>query len=131
MKNEIKIGDKSVTLVSNALTPFAYTEIFKKDFLRVLMSFNSLKDKKVEEYTDDDLAFVVSRASTFAEIAFVMAKQGEGKTAAELVGYNRGDFMTWLSEFDDTNAFMSGEVLSGVLATWQGQAVGTVESKNE
>ena len=131
MKNEIKIGDKSVTLVSNALTPFAYTEIFHKDFLKVLMSFYSLKDKNPEEYTDDDLAFVVARAHTFAEIAFVMAKQGEGKTAAQLVNLGRADFLTWLAEFDDANAFMSGEVLGGVLATWQGQAVGTVESKNE
>lgn len=131
MKNEIKIGEKSVTLIANALTPFAYTEIFKKDFLRVIMSFKTLEGKEPEEYTDDDLAFVMSRASAFSEIAFVMAKQGEGKTAAELVGYNRGDFFAWLAEFDDANAFMSGEVLGGVLATWQGQAVGTVESKNE
>jgi len=131
MKNEIKIGDKDVVLVANALTPFAYTEIFKKDFLRVLMSFKTLQDKDPSKYTDEDLSFVVSRSSAFAEIAFVMAMQGAGKTAAQLVNYNRADFLTWLSEFDETNAFLSGEVLNTILATWQGQAVGGVETKND
>ena len=130
MKNEIKIGDKDVVLVANALTPFAYTEIFKKDFLRVLMSFKSLQGKDPNEYTDDDLGFVVARSSAFAEIAFVMAKQGEGKTAAQLINYTRADFLEWLASFEETNAFLSGEVLGAVLATWQGQATGTAESKN-
>lgn len=131
MKNEIKIGDKDVCLLANALTPFAYTEIFKKDFLRVLMSFKSLQGKDPNEYTDDDLVFVTARTGAFAEIAFVMAMQGAGKTAAQLVNYTRADFLEWLADFEDTNAFMSGDVLAGVLATWQGQAVGSVESKNE
>lgn len=130
MKNEIKIGEKSVVLIANALTPFAYTEIFKKDFLRVLMSFKSLEGKKPDEYTEDDLAFVMARANAFAEIAFVMAKQGEGKTAAQLVNFGRADFLEWLAQFDETNTFMDGEVLAGVLATWQGQAIGDIESKN-
>lgn len=130
MKNEIKIGDKDVCLVANALTPFAYTEIFKKDFLRVLMSFKSLGGKDPSEYTDDDLGFVVSRSSAFAEIAFVMSMQGEGKTAAQLINYTRADFLEWLASFEDTSAFMSGEVLGAILATWQGQATGTAESKN-
>lgn len=130
MKNEIKIGEKSVVLIANALTPFAYTEIFKKDFLRVLMSFKSLEGKKPDEYSEDDLAFVMARANAFAEIAFVMAKQGEGKTAAQLVNFGRADFLEWLAQFDNTNAFMDSEVLAGVLATWQGQAIGDIESKN-
>lgn len=131
MKNEIKIGDKDVVLVANALTPFVYTEIFKKDFLRVLMSFKTLEGKDQNEYTDDDFGFVLARSASFTEIAFVMAMQGAGKTAAQLVNLSRVDFLTWVSEFDDPNAFLSGEVLNTVLATWQGQAVGGVEAKND
>lgn len=131
MKNEIKIGDKDVVLVANALTPFVYTEIFKKDFLRVLMSFKTLEGKDQNEYTDDDFGFVLARSASFTEIAFVMAMQGAGKTAAQLVNLSRVDFLTWVSEFDDPNAFLSGEVLNAVLATWQGQAVGGIEAKND
>lgn len=131
MKNEIKIGDKDVVLVANALTPFVYTEIFKKDFLRVLMSFKTLEGKDQNEYTDDDFGFVLARSASFAEIAFVMAMQGAGKTAAQLVNLSRVDFLTWVSEFDDPNTFLSGEVLNAVLATWQRQAVGGVEAKND
>lgn len=131
MKNEIKIGDKDVVLVANALTPFVYTEIFKKDFLRVLMSFKTLEGKDQNEYTDDDFGFVLARSASFTEIAFVMAMQGTGKTAAQLVNLSRVDFLTWVSEFDDPNAFLSGEVLNAVLATWQGQAVGGIEAKND
>ena len=94
------------------------------------MSFKSLEGKKPDEYSEDDLAFVMARANAFAEIAFVMAKQGEGKTAAQLVNFGRADFLEWLAQFDNTNAFMDGEVLAGVLATWQGQAIGDIESKN-
>lgn len=130
MKNEIKIGDKDVVLVANALTPFVYTEIFKKDFLRVLMSFKTLEGKDQNEYTDDDFGFVLARSASFTEIAFVMAMQGAGKTAAQLVNLSRVDFLTWVSEFDDPNAFLSGEVLNAVLDTWQGQAVGDIEAKN-
>lgn len=130
MKNEIKIGEKSVVLIANALTPFAYTEIFKKDFLRVLMSFRTLQDKNPNDYTEDDLALIMSRSTAFAEIAFVMAMQGEGKTAAQLVNYGRADFLEWLAQFENSNAFISGDVLAGVLATWQGQAIGDIESKN-
>lgn len=131
MKNEIKIGDKDVVLVANALTPFVYTEIFKKDFLRVLMSFKTLEGKDQNEYTDDDFGFVLARSASFTEIAFVMAMQGAGKTAAQLVNLSHVDFLTWVSEFDDPNAFLSGEVLNAVLATWQGQAVGGIEAKND
>lgn len=129
MKNEIKIGDKRVVLTANALTPFIYTEVFKKDFLRVLMSFKTLEGKSPTEYTDEELAFIVGRTTSFAEIAFVMAKQGEGKTAAELVELTRGDFLEWLTGFEP-NDFTNAVVISDILTTWQGQAVGAIESKN-
>lgn len=130
MKNEIKIGDKRVVLIANALTPFAYTEVFKKDFLRVLMSFKTLEGKNPTEYTAEELAFIVGRTTSFAEIAFIMAQQGEGKTAAELVELTRGDFLEWLTGFEP-NAFTDAAVISDILTTWQGQAVGAIESKNE
>lgn len=129
MKNEIKIGDKRVVLIANALTPFAYTEVFKKDFLRTLMSFKTLEGKNPAEYTAEELAFIVGRTTSFAEIAFIMSQQGEGKTAAELVELTRGDFLEWLTGFEP-NAFTDAAVISDILKTWQGQAVGAIESKN-
>lgn len=129
MKTEIKIGGKDVTLLSNALTPFVYTEIFHKDFMRVLMSFRTFDIKPANDYTDDELAFVLQRAGTFSEIAFIMAQQANGKTAAELVVLTRVDYLEWLTNFE-SNAFLEPDVILTILSAWQGQAEGGIASKN-
>lgn len=129
MKNEIKLGGVDVKLVSNALTPFVYTEIFRKDFFRVLLALRTLENKDAKTYTDEDFGLVLSRMGSLSEAAFVMAKQGEGLTAAELVQLSRVDYLEWLAGFE-ADAFQDGATIQAILQTWQGQAVGDVDAKN-
>lgn len=129
MKNEIKLGGVDVKLVSNALTPFVYTEIFRKDFFRVLLALRTLENKDAKTYTDEDFGLVLSRMGSLSEAAFVMAKQGEGLTAAELVQLSHVDYLEWLAGFE-ADAFQDGATIQAILKTWQGQAVGDVDAKN-
>lgn len=130
MKNEITIDNKTFEMASNALTPILYRQIFKKDFLREITGFKSLKGKKADDYTEDDIDNFSRRSEAFSRIAFVMAKQAEISVAAELVKLTELDYLTWLSDFKN-QAFTDAEVLTKILAIWQGNAEDmNIEAKN-
>lgn len=132
MKSIIKISNKDVECVCNAATPILYTEIFKEDFLTNMMSFARYQGKKPEDFTPDDLAFVSRRSVMFTKVAFIFAKQAEfGDDVEKLESLTRSDFLKWLSTFDESNAFTSGEVLSGILQLWLGNSTTLTESKND
>lgn len=130
MKKIIRIGEQEIDCISNALTPFLYTEIFKKDFMIMIASFLKFKGKKREEYTPEDLAFVSKRTSMFAEICFVYAKQAEETDVSKLVALDRNDFFAWLSTIEKANAFTDSEVINSIIELWIGNIETTTDSKN-
>lgn len=128
MQKIITVGNKELVCCCNALTPFIYTEVFKKDFLKVIVSFKSYKDKDVNDYTDEEVSDVTQKTRVFSEMLFVMNKQSEVKDVAELMKFDKLDYYSWLSDFEQ-GAF-GVEVMSAVLSLWQGQTNTNVESKN-
>jgi hypothetical protein len=79
MQREINIGEKSVTLLANAATPYYYTRTFNEEFFDVISSDPS-----------DGKATVV-----FQRLAYIMACQAEGTVKAASVD----GFIEWLEGF--------------------------------
>ena len=130
MKGTITVKDKTIDLVSNALTPILYRQIFHKDFLREISEFKKLKGKKREDYTEEDLEIITSRYETFSRLAFVMAKQAEIKETARLVNLGINNYYEWLMQFE-TNDMNDPHVMGDLLAIWSGNAGDShVEGKN-
>lgn len=130
MKSEMTINNTTVELVSNALTPILYRQIFKKDFLKEMSGLTALKGKKAEDFTEDDLEFFASRQDAIPRLAFVMAKQAETKDVKVLVELSLIDYYCWLSDYE-TQAFMDSEVIGKVIGLWAGNANDShIESKN-
>lgn len=130
MKTTLEIKDKNLDMVSNALTPILYRQIFKKDFLQQLTSLRKLKGKKREDYTDEDYGLATSRAEMLTQLAFVMNQQAKIVQAEKLVQLTITQFYTWLMDFE-TDDFNDPTVMSGILAIWQGNSDDShVESKN-
>lgn len=129
MKRTIEIDNKKIEMASNALTPLAYTEIFKNDFMRVILGFRPLIGVKPEDYTEEQLALSNARAGKFSELAFVFAKQAELKEAAAIMELTKRDYYNWLANFG-TNAFKDVNVINDLLALWLDNANNNVEQKN-
>lgn len=129
MQKTINIGGKDTLCTCNALTPYLYTQIFRKDFLTQIMGFRNMAGKTAETINDNDVSEISKRTAAFAEMAFVFAKQAEIKTAAELVKLTEIDFYNWLANFEQ-GAFMNAETMTEILSLWQGNTAGTTESKN-
>lgn len=79
MKREINIGDKTVTLLANAATPFYYSRTFNEEFFDVISG-----------ETSDGKAAVV-----FQQLAYIMACQALGCAKAA----NWDGFLEWLENF--------------------------------
>lgn len=130
MNKEITINGKSIRMASNALTPILYRQIFKKDFLKEITGLVSLKDKKAEDYTEEDINDVASRSEAFARLGFVMAKQSELEKASELVKLSEVDYFEWLSNFE-AQSFTNASTMTEILKLWKGNAEDSqVEAKN-
>ena len=130
MRRNIIIADKALTMASNAFTPILYRQIFKKDFLREITGFQSLRGKAAKDYTEDDIEVFTSRADAFSRIAFVMTKQAEIEKAADLVKLTTADYFDWISDFEN-GVFNDATVLSSILSLWQGNAEDShVDAKN-
>jgi len=141
MKKIINFKGQDVTLASNALTPFLYTQIFHEDFMRVIVGFRGVASKHsktnengesvvdVDGMTDDEIAELTKRSESFAKMAFIMAKQAEIGEAARLVNLDTIDFYEWLSEIEP-QAFGSADVISGILELWNGNSKTTTNQKN-
>lgn len=130
MKTTITINNETLEVASNAFTPILYRQLFHKDFLQEITGFKSLVGKKADDYTEEDLRNFTERSEAFARIAFVMAKQAEIGTAAELMKLKLEDFYEFLFKFDQ-NTFTQIDTLTSILAAWQGNAEDSrVEAKN-
>lgn len=130
MLREIKINDQTISMASNAFTPILYRQIFKKDFLREIVSLRKLKGKKTTEMTDSEVSETTDKLSLFTELAFVMAKQAELKQADKLVALTMMNYYEWLEEFEASD-FKDPKIMSQIIALWQGNAKDQdVEAKN-
>ncbi len=105
MYGEIKIGSKTVGMLSNAASLYVYKNIFREDFLKKLQ----------EEKPDEDL---------FQKMGFVMAKMAEVEKPSELMKMNIDSFYDWLADFDPLDVVLATEDISKLyLANKDGSSV--------
>lgn len=158
MLTEIKVGEKTLKLANNALTPILYRQIFKKDFLALFSSMITknrsvidkalklqavkadfdeekiTKEEFLKKYSEigfntDELDIVNERADLMSEIAFIMSKQAEIEKAEKLVQLTLLDYYDFLSKFD-INDLRSAPVVNQLIAIWQGNTASSVKAKN-
>lgn len=158
MLTEIKVGEKTLKLANNALTPILYRQIFKKDFLALFSSMITknrsvidkalklqavkadfdeekiTKEEFLKKYSEigfntDELDIVNERADLMSEIAFIMSKQAEIEKAEKLVQLTLLDYYDFLSKFD-INDLRSAPVVNQLIAIWQGNTASGVKAKN-
>lgn len=128
MKKIINVGNKQLECACNALTPFIYTEVFGRDFLKVVVSFRTYANKDANNFSDDEMSDITVKTRAFSEMLFVMNKQHQIEKANDLMKLTKADYYDWLSEFEQGDFGIN--VMSEVLSLWQGQADTKVEAKN-
>ncbi len=128
MKKIINVGNKQLECACNALTPFIYTEVFGKDFLKVVVSFRTYAGKDTNSFTEDEMSDITIKTRAFSEMLFVMNKQHQIGNADDLMKLTKTDYYNWLADFEQGD--FGVEVMSDVLSLWQGQTKTNVESKN-
>lgn len=158
MNIDLKIGDRTLSLANNALTPILYRQIFGKDFLLLFsqmitknkgiidkaLKLQDLKAKldageiEKEDFlrgvseanlNDDDLSVINERADLMTELAFVMNKQAELTSVDKLLKLNKTDYYKFLADFN-TSDLRNSEVQNALISFWQTGASGNVEAKN-
>lgn len=108
MKGTVKIGDKNVDMVANALTPVLYKRVFRKDFL--------LESQK----KDIDMTI-------FQELAFVMASQAQIISAKQLMTeLSVESYYEWLEGFE---AMEIMEAVNDIFALYHSQTKVSSRSK--
>lgn len=107
---EVKVGQFELTMKANARTPLYYRQIFHKDLLDAF----SQDGKQV------NLA-----ADSIPEMAYVMAKVGEG---ADMSRLNEDTYAEWLEQFEPMDFYVAGEDIFGV---YLGNMATTSKSKKK
>lgn len=85
MFTEIKAGDKTLQLLSNAATPYRFKQVFGIDLIKIIIG---AAKKPIDDAESSDLA---------VRLAFIMSKQAAGE---ELNKLNEEAFFTWLEGYD-------------------------------
>lgn len=158
MNTDLKIGEKTLTLANNALTPILYRQIFGKDFLllfsQMITKNRSIIDKALKlqnlkakldaneidkeaflagvgeaNLTDEDIAVVNERADLMSELAFIMNKQAELESVEKLLKLTTTDYYKFLTDFN-TSDLRAPEVINALISFWQKGASGSVDAKN-
>ena len=105
MYRKVEIDGREIELAANAVTPFRYKQIFKKDLFAILGNEEKAMEQGVE---------------SIAELCFIMAKQAE-KTDMNKLGYD--EFMDWLENFGPMSLINSAEdILSVYMDSLQGSS---------
>lgn len=112
MKGTILIGSKNVEMAANAASPFVYKQVFHED---LLLEINKM------DMTSPDV-------NVFAQLAFIMTKQGEGLQIADLMKLTKNEFYAWLEEFEPLDIVRAIGDISGL---YFGQTVAMSVPKNE
>lgn len=92
MVKDVKVGDKTIQFLSNGVTPIVYKQLFKSDLMGLIV------EGKGTEVASDKAP----------ELAFVMAMQAQGKSAAELMKLSYEDYYDWLLQFEPLDLTMAG-----------------------
>lgn len=108
MRREIELSGKSVPLEVNAATPLHYRNCFNEDMIATLSA------EDIDEAKSMD---------TFGKMAYVCAKQAEGKTPTEK------DYMKWLESIE-LDEFYSVVVME-MMQAWFGNNKEEVEPKKK
>jgi hypothetical protein len=121
MHTDVKIGDVTVPMISNAATDFMYRQIFQEDPTRIQYSLSDdEKDKKAQAENQIIMLEFLQR------MGFVMAKNVE-LGVSEMVKLKKDiDFMEWLAQFPRTDYL---EALSDIRAVYEGQDVEVIDAK--
>ena len=99
MKRDIQIGEKTISFLSNGVTPLFYKQLFKKDLLQ------TLKGNGEWDIVGDHIP----------ELAFIMAMQAqENMTAAEMMKLSYENYIDWLSQFEPLDFTMHGGEITNV-----------------
>ena len=110
MKRTIEIGDRRVTLESNAVTPMLYKQQFSRDFFRDLIKMAKVFEGASSDVLDlssldwDDLDHL--EIGSMYDIAWAMAK-----TESMTSGTRVPEPMEWLASFSDFPLTVFGEIL--------------------
>lgn len=112
MFNNVKIGDKTVPMLSMASVDIYYRNIFHEDAIK-------LQTKTQDE--GDIINFVM-------RMGFVMAKFAELKDRKEMNKLNEDAFLDWLDTFERSDYL---NALPDVRMTYEGQTITDVDAKKK
>ena len=158
MKTTITVGEQTLDVVCNGLTPILFKHIFHRDFIVEFGNFNdrtqelASKAKDLvalqsdldggklsqEEYLErykafnistDELSVLNDRTELLTQLAFVMNLQATESDTNKLFNTNVVKFYEFLSKFERTE-LTSSAVSRQVMAIWKGETATTIKSKN-
>lgn len=112
MYNVVKIGDKSVPMMSVASTDVYYRAVFHEDPIAI-QSGDLDPGKAINLYMG---------------LGFIMAKFAELKDRKEMLKLNEDSYLDWLDTFDRSEYI---NALPDIQATYEGQSVTTSDAKKK
>lgn len=113
MYNLVKIGEKTVPMMSMASTDLYYRNIFHED---------AIKLQTAKEMDEADLINFVMK------VGFVMAKFAELHDRKAMNQLNEDSFLDWLDGFERTDYL---NALGDVRMTYEGQSITTSDAKKK
>lgn len=119
MRDRISFGSKAITLESSALTTIAYKKVFNEDILQII-------DRMAGEHEREDTN---ASLEAIGKLAFIMSKQAEGISVAELLSLDEMTYYEWLNTFDRSD-LMQADFITNTLRIWNGNLTTTIDSKN-
>lgn len=158
MRTTLSVGEQTLDVVCNGLTPILFKHIFHRDFIAEFGSFNDkiqkiasmskditalqkdLEDGKInqEEYLErykafnmstEELSVLNDRTELLTQLAFVMNLQATESDTNKLFNTNIVKFYEFISKFE-RNELTSSSFSRQVTAIWKGESATTISSKN-
>lgn len=158
MRTTLSVGEQTLDVVCNGLTPILFKHIFHRDFIAEFGSFNDkiqkiasmskditalqkdLEDGKInqEEYLErykafnmstEELSVLNDRTELLTQLAFVMNLQATESDTNKLFNTNIVKFYEFISKFE-RNELTSSLFSRQVMAIWKGESATTITSKN-
>lgn len=158
MRTTLSVGEQTLDVVCNGLTPILFKHIFHRDFIAEFGSFNDkiqkiasmskditvlqkdLEDGKInqEEYLErykafnmstEELSVLNDRTELLTQLAFVMNLQATESDTNKLFNTNIVKFYEFISKFE-RNELTSSLFSRQVTAIWKGESATTIKSKN-
>lgn len=93
MRGFVHIGEHEIEMEANALSPYAYRQVFHEDFLLELQKTPPAPD-------------------LFQKMGFIMAKQAELSKTADIMKLTESQFYEWLCQFDALDVITASNDIS-------------------